>query len=121
MEYKLIEKNEDVRTSKIEKRGGVVTFTYNELEASILAMKKMIKELKGNIDLQAAKMKNIEEHHPFVLTMSEQDMFTAHMYQEAKALVVVAGKKLVEFEDALNSDEGQLLEIENQIPELKAQ
>lgn len=121
MEYTIPTPNEaDPRDSVIEKRGDVYTFTFNDIEREKIRYGKTLKELVGNRDFQAAKMKNIEEHHPFVLEMSEQDMFTAHMYQEAKAVVVVCDPKIAEVEKLLKDYEDEQAELIKQLPELAA-
>ena len=50
--------------------------------------------------------------------MAEADMFTAHMYQEAKAIVVMSDKKIEEVEKQLEDYADETAEIEKQIPEL---
>lgn len=122
MQYKILEPKVDmeVRDAKIEKLGVVVTFTFNEIEREEAALNKVLKEIRGKSDYEAAKMKNIEEHHPFVLNLSEEEMFTAHMYQDCKAIVVVSAPKIAEIEKQLQEYADEKAEIIKQIPQLAA-
>lgn len=120
MEYKIVAPAADgnVKNAKIEKLGVVVNFTFGEIEQHEEILDKTIKELKGTNVYNAAKMTNIETNHPFVLTLSEQDLFTAHMYQEAKALVKVSADKISQIEKQLADYADEKAEIVKQIPEL---
>lgn len=118
MQYSIVDKAEDIKDSKIEKLGVVVNFTFREVEAHEENLKKVMIELQAKVDYEAAKMTNIETNHPFVLSMSEQDMFTAHMYQEAKAIVLVGKQKVAEIQKGLDDYALEKVEIIKQIPEL---
>lgn len=106
------------RDSVIEKRGYTITFTLTELEANDRQMAKQVKELEAKRDYEAAKMTNIETNHPFVLDMSEQDLFIAHMYMEAKATRRVCDMKAKEIQQQLAEDAAEIAEILKQVPEL---
>lgn len=108
----------DPRSSVIEKRGYTITFTLTELEANDRQMEKQAKELEAKRDYEAAKMTNIETNHPFVLDMSEQDLFTAHMYMEAKATRRVCDLKATEIRTQLAEDAAEIAEILKQVPAL---
>jgi len=118
MEYKIVDRAEDPMDSKIEKLGVVVKFSMREIEADINAFNKLIKELTATVDYNAAKMANIETYHPFVTTMSEEDLFTAHMYQDAKAIVKVGKDKMAEVQKALDDYVVEKADINSQIPDL---
>lgn len=118
MDYKIIKKEDNILDSKIEKLGVVVTFTMTEVIEHTAMLQKLLKELTAKHDYEKAKMTNIEANHPFILDMVEADMFTAHMYQEAKAIVVVSDKKIAEVEAQLQDYADETAEIEKQIPEL---
>lgn len=117
-EYKLIDKAEDTKDATIEKSGGVVRFTLNDFEAAIEHNRKGLKEVTAMKEYNDAKMKNIEANHPFVLTMEEQDMFTAHLYQEAKSAFVVMSKKEEMLKKQVEEDILEYAEVLKQIPEL---
>lgn len=118
LEYKIGETAEDPQDAVIHKTGYTQKFTLREVENSIFANSKNLKELEGRVTLDSAKMTNIEQNHPFVLEMSEQDLFTAHMYMEAKATVRVCKKKVAELQAAIDDDTAEIAEIKKQIPEL---
>lgn len=119
MEYKLSDtKAENIKDTVIEKTGVIVKFTMGELEGADAGMEKILKEITAKRDYEKAKMTNIETNHPFVLTLSEEDLFTAHMYQDSKNLVKMAEIKIPEFKKQLAEDAAEILEIKCQIPEL---
>lgn len=120
IEYTIKEKKDNPRESVIELHGKPIEFTLYGMEASIAGAEKTIKELESTSKLNAAKMDNIERNHPFVKEMSEQDLFTAHMYQEAKAIVLVCNKKADEFKAAKAKDEAALVDLFEKMPDLKA-
>lgn len=87
-QYKLVgRKPEDYKEARILKTGLTAVFTINEIESSERSVEKRLKEVRGQLELERAKMANVERNHPFVLKMSEEDLFTAHLYMEAKAMV----------------------------------
>lgn len=102
----------------IEKRGHVISFTINQVEDNTRALQKTRKEIDAKMEHEMAKMVNIEGFHPFVKEMSKEDLFTAWMYQEAKAMAEMCDKKLKEIEKQLAEDEAEVKEIYSQIPEL---
>lgn len=108
------ENKENPRGSVITKTNVEVDFTVDELLANRREFTKMAKQLKAQKELADAKMKNIEEHHPFVMDLSEEQAFTVHMYQEARAMSRVCGQKLPEYESELAFIEEELKEIEAQ-------
>ena len=106
------------RNSVIEKRGHVIKFTLEELSQNHVQLEKLDKELTAQSEHERAKMKNIEEHHAFVLGLSDEDLFTAHMYANAKALLTQCEAKRKEIADTLISDRQEIADIKAQIPGL---
>ena len=102
MQYKLTDEKliEDgtIEDQIIEKHGFVPTFTINQLKDNLVINSKRIKELKGQIELDSAKMKNIESHHPFIKDMTDFDRRVVHMYEESLAMAKACQTKLDEFE-----------------------
>ncbi len=119
IEYKIKSRSESPEDTIIEKTGDSVSFSIGQIMANEAELEKLRRQLQAQVDIEAAKMSNIEEHHPFVLTMSEQDMFTAHMYQGAKSIVLVGKDKIKQIEDALKSSAEEREEIKRQIPDLE--
>lgn len=85
--YELKEPNDDPLQAKLLKKGVVVEFTLGEIINEERQCEKAVKELTAKVDLEKAKMVNIEHHHPFVQTMTMEQLFTAHMYYESRAFV----------------------------------
>lgn len=110
----------DIKDRVIEKYGGVDEFTINDIELNTKNLLNTKKELEAKKKYENVKKENIEQHHPFVLEMSEQDLFTAWMYKEASGWVKLCDEKLVEIEKQLEADAIEIAEIKKQIPELAA-
>lgn len=128
MEYQLKKINIDSDGGKIEfpplqdrvieMRGQVIEITLSGLIETQKRREKAIKELKAKIDLEKAKMENIESFHPFVKDMSEQDLHTAWLYRQSQAIVNGAVEEVSKLEGWIDADNKELVEIKNQIPEL---
>lgn len=108
----------EIKDRVIEKRGGVDEFTINDIELNTKNLLNTKKELEAKKNYENVKKENIESHHPFVLEMSAQDLFTAWMYKEASGWVKICDEKLAEIEKQLETDALELAEIKKQIPEL---
>lgn len=119
MEYTIPVVNaEDPKMSTIEKRGDVVTFTYADIEEQERLLGKALKEITAKRDLEAAKLLNIESYHPFVKNLSEEELFTAHMYQESKAITIVAQPKIDQIQKQLDEYAAEKAVIRQQLPVL---
>lgn len=119
--YAIKEQNDNRDLAVIEKTGHAHTFTLQSIKENRRLCEKNVKELEGMLAFYGAKMKNVEEHHPFVLDMSEQDRFTVHMYQEALSMVKASQKKLDEIQEAIAEDAASEEEVYTQLPELRPQ
>lgn len=108
----------EIKDRVIEKHGGVQEFTINDIELNTKDLLNTKKELEAKRAYENVKKENIEQHHPFVLEMSEQDLFTAWMYKEASGWVKLCDEKLAEIEKQLETDALEIAEIKKQIPEL---
>lgn len=108
----------DIKDRVIEKRGEVLEFTMNDIELNYKNLLKTKKELEAKKQYENAKKENIEHHHPFVLDMSAEDLFTAWMYKEASGWVTLCEDKLKDIEEQLEKDQIEIDEIRKQIPEL---
>lgn len=118
LKYRIKESNENPKDAVIEKSGHVITFTLNQIEANTLAMEKIVTEIKAKRDYEYARKSNIEIHHPYVMDFTDEQLYTIHMYQEAKSMVKMADDKLAEFEKQKASDEAEVKDIYEQCPEL---
>lgn len=108
----------DLKDRVIEMRGQVVEITLNGLENTQRQREKQIKELKAKSELEKAKMENIESFHPFVKEMSAQDLHTAYLYNQAKALSEGCDNEIEKLQGWMDSDNKEIQEIYKQIPEL---
>jgi hypothetical protein len=109
--YKLLESNSDYKQSKIEKSGITAVFTLAEVEQHRDRLEQMRKELEAKATIERAKIKNIEDHHPFVKKLSEFELFTAHMYQTALNELKPAEEKLKEVLEAIDEYEQETSHI----------
>lgn len=124
MQYKLKESQKDDTTNNpkdiiIEKYGDVHEFTIRQFEDNIKMYEKPLIEMKAQLALDAAKKENIEEFHPFVLTLTEEQLLTCHMYAEACSTVRVLTPKIKEIEDGIDEEKAQIEEVYKQIPSIK--
>lgn len=62
-------------------------FSLQEVIDNDAASYKMKKENEANLKIVKAKVKNIEDHHSYVMEFSDEQLFTLHMYFEEKAKV----------------------------------
>ncbi len=108
----------DMKERVIEKHGEVIEFTMSDIELNTKNLSNTKKELEAKRKYENVKKENIEQHHPFVLEMSEQDLFTAWMYKEAAGWVKLCDDKIKEIDDQLATDAEEIAEIRKQIPEL---
>jgi len=102
----------------IEKHGEVLEFSLSDVEENVKNLKKTKTELEAKLKYETMRKENVEHHHPFVLEMSEEDRFTAHMYQEATQWVKICNEKLALIDEQLKKDAEEIEEIKKQIPEL---
>ena len=119
--YEVITPNEaDPKGATIRKTGITADFTVAGMEGEQLKLQKVIKELTAKQEFAAAKRANIEEHHPFVKDLDEQQLFTVHMYYEEYAIAKGLPEKIAELQaqlDASYEEQKHIAEVLG-IPEL---
>jgi hypothetical protein len=113
--YKIVKEATDPKESVIEKSNIKVEFTIYELEAENRTIEKYLKEFGAQKLLADAKITNIEDNHPWVKDLTEEQLFTAHMYQENQAMSRVMQKKIDEYEKAQIDSAEELKDIYSQI------
>ena len=129
MQYKLkkldlkADKVEDVKIPTanervIEMHGQIVELTLQGIADTQLEREKKVKELFAKKLLEEKKMSNIEQFHPFVKDMSDEDLHTVWMYYESKALVSSCTTEGEKIQGWIDSDAKEVEEIKKQIPEL---
>lgn len=104
MSYKILEENEDPRLTVIEKSELTAQYTLADIERNIDEVERVLRELDGKLRIEAAKCKNVEEHHPFVLEMSDDDLSTAAFYAEAKQYTKQIPEKIKQAEEVLANE-----------------
>lgn len=102
----------------IESRGHVNTFTLGEMKENVAKAEKFLKEVRANKDVQESVMKNVSEHNPFILEMSDEKLHACHMYFDAKALRNTYSDKEKSCEEYLAAEALDLAEVLKQLPEL---
>lgn len=75
----------DPMQSVIVKHGATIHFTLADINRLEANLKKQLTEAEAQMKLEAAKMDNIERNHSFVKKLTDEQLFTSHMYAEAKA------------------------------------
>lgn len=105
----------------IEKSGHVDEFTMNDIKSNQKYNAKNRVELNGKMRYEKAIMTNIEDNHKFVKKLTDEQLFTAWMYQESKKKVEICEKTIAEIDEETKKSEVEIDEIVSQIPELKGQ
>ena len=118
MQFTIKQKAENLQDYIIEQTGHTNTFALHEVEKVKRDQEKLRKELDGNIKTQQVTVDNIEQHHPFVKEMSEQDLFTCSMYHSAKERIKLFNSKLEELDNIEKIQNEDLAEMYKQLPEL---
>jgi hypothetical protein len=101
----------------IEMHGQVREITMQGIADMQLERQKKIKELNTKAQQEQAKMDNIEEHHPFINDISEEQLAISWLYYQSKVLVDECGKKAQELQDWYDEEAEQVDEIKKQIKE----
>lgn len=109
--YKIVEEKEHWKDSVIEKDNIVAKFTIRDFENNIERMQKTLRELEAKHKVELAVMDNIERNHPFVKDLTDEQLNTAWMYQEAKAVVVQYAPRIAEFYEALNAEVKEMEDV----------
>ncbi len=108
----------DIRDRVIEKRGHVITFSLNEVEANDQQLEEKRKEQESMFKNREAVIANIEHHHPFVKDLSDEQLLTVWMYKDAMRNRDQFKKNIDALEKQLQEDKEEIEEILKQIPEL---
>ena len=115
--YKIKEteaKDTDPMETVIVKTGGEVEFTLAGVNADIIYLQKMKKELLAKKGIEEAKKVNVLGTHPHIEQMSEEDRVACYLYQEAFAFCKVAENKIKEIDEQIAEYEKEKEEIKNQ-------
>ena len=108
--YKLKEGEEQV----VVKSGHEVEFKMSDVKAHMDKMNTLKKELVSQIDLEAAKQRNVEDHHQVVAGMVDEEMAAVSIYYASKGIQKRSEEKLKEVESLLEEYAKELGAIEEQ-------
>jgi hypothetical protein len=106
---------EDFKDKVIVKTGHTVEFSLRNMEENEEYLKKKITEMKGTAENRRAVMKNVENYHDIVKTLSEQDRIAVHMHRHAEIEALAIEEKLKEAEDMLAKSLEEKEEIKKQL------
>ena len=101
--YRIAKEDSDPTAIVIEKGNITAEFTIAQMRSEQAQCEKLLKEFRATLEIETAAARNIEEHHPGITGMSEQDLFTAAMYAESTQYVKQLPPKIKELEDQLAS------------------
>jgi hypothetical protein len=99
--YKIIEPNDDPKQAKIEKSGITAVFTLAQVEEHEATLTTRRKEMAAELEVEQAKMTNVENFHPEVKDMSGVLLTAATLYKESKTVVEKTTAKIAEYDAAL--------------------
>lgn len=102
----------------IERHGGVQEFTMEAIAEHVKRLETVKKEIDAKLEVDNAKLANIEVNHPFVKEMSDLDMSTIHLYMSIKEEMFPYAEKGKEVVDQLAQYEEDVAEIKKQLPEV---
>ena len=95
----------DPSLSIVRKSGITAEFTLQQLISERLTMDKRVKELEGQKKINDAIVKNIEQHHPEVMKMSEEARHYAAIYNKAVTDQEKVNGVLKAYKKALKEDD----------------
>lgn len=117
--YEYVERNEeDPLKDKIVKKGVEVEFTMQELDNYTESALTRLDEFRGQLNLEDAKMKNVEENHPdavdLVRELDPVKQNGIRIWLNAKNLVDTLAPKRDELEKLLEQHKAEIDEIKKQ-------
>lgn len=118
IKYVIKEPNEDPTLAVIEKQGDSYTFTMQGVMDAKAYNDKREKEIRGQLEVELAKMENVKHNHPEIVEMEPVKRVAAKIYQDSLDYKTQAEAKLVEFEEAKGKLVLELMDIYKQLPEL---
>lgn len=100
--------------SVIVKHGSTVHFTLADIERLEVTLKKQLTEADAQMKLEAAKMDNIERNHAFVKKLTDEQLFTVHMYAESKARYKDSEKTVKDIKAKFKNHDKEMSEVYKQ-------
>lgn len=114
--YEIVEKNEaDPLQDKVRKSNIDVEFTMQELDFQQDNILKYLDEIRGKLNIEAAKMSNVEDNHKdavaLVSQLSPVKQEAIRIWLNSKSLVDQLGPKKEEGEKALEQHKEEVAHI----------
>lgn len=114
IKYKMKKNNKVAKDVVLEVSGITHLVSLREIETDVKYLEKARKEIDGMLGVEKAKMKNIENNHPWVKKLSEIELLTAFLYYESMAVDKEAIPKLKEINRQLKVYKKEIKDIANQ-------
>lgn len=92
-----IEGGEDL----IEKVGGTTEFKASDVNKNLATLAKSIQECFAKIELEKARLANLEAFHPDILEIPEEKRCAIALYESCRGTITQYSAKMKEFEDFL--------------------
>lgn len=117
--YKIVEKNEeDPLKDKIIKKGIEVEFTMQELDDYTHAALTRLDEFRGQLNLEDAKMKNVEENHEDAISLvrglDPVKQNAIRIWLNSKNMVDTLAPKRDELEKMFEEHKAEIEEVKKQ-------
>lgn len=104
----------------IQKHGHIVEFTLEEVEKHTEMLQQSHKELEAKIMLDGTRIRNLQLSNPEIMTLSDEQLNTIHLYWELMQGIKPFEKNLEAVVKQLNDYETEVADIKSQIKELNA-
>jgi hypothetical protein len=98
----------------VVKVGHPYEFTASQVAENMFNLQKTIKELTAQLAYEKAKLTNIEQFHPDVLTLAPETLAACKLYLETKILAEKVQEALIATQTTVDSHLGEIAEIEKQ-------
>jgi hypothetical protein len=108
----------------VEKTGHVQTFRLSDVEADLAKIAKVRTEVTAQLQLEEAKMKNVEHFHEIVTQLSPESIAAIKIYADCLRMKEACEKKLVEIDEAERQYNEEIAEFTAQtgfVPKAPAQ
>jgi len=102
-----IEGGEDL----IEKVGGTSTFKASDVNANLAAIAKQIQECFAKVELEKARLANIEHYHVDILNIPEEKRCAIALYETCRGTIKQFSDRMKELEDFLEEYNEESKEI----------
>lgn len=117
--YEIVEKNEESPLlDKIVKKGIEVEFTMQELDDYTMAALSRLDEFRGQLNLEDAKMKNVEENHDDAIALVREldpvKQNAIRIWLNSKNMVDTLAPKRDELEKLFEEHKAEIEEVKKQ-------